>query len=85
MSTVIIRSLKDRRTSDVLWEMLESSRKMRWMDQLKEKKKVVIKPNLCYLAPPESGITTNFETVETIIIYLRNHMMNVMLIFKIYL
>jgi uncharacterized protein (DUF362 family) len=71
MSTVIVRSLKERKASDVLWEMLESSRKMRWMDHLKEKKKVVIKPNLCYLAPPESGITTNFETVETLIIYLR--------------
>jgi uncharacterized protein (DUF362 family) len=71
MSKVLVYSLRNRDSSKVLKDMLKAAQKMHWLDSLKGKNKVVIKPNLCYLAPWESGITTNVDTVIALIEYLR--------------
>lgn len=73
MSTVIVKSQENRSLKEVLEDILESARNKHWLDGLKDKTKVVIKPNLCYLAPWESGITTNVELVEHLITYLKKH------------
>lgn len=80
MGTVIVQSQKDRSSGEVLEAMLESARKLHWLDGLKGKDKVVIKPNLCYLAPWESGVTTNVDLIESLIKYLRNLRPNIKIV-----
>jgi uncharacterized protein (DUF362 family) len=76
----MVYSLKNRESPEVLKEMLRAAQKMRWLDALKNKTKVVIKPNLCFLAPWESGITTNVDTVIALIEYLRELKPNIEII-----
>ncbi len=80
MTTVLIQSLKGKKSSEVLTNMLESAKKMHWLDELKNKNKVIIKPNLCYIAPWESGVTTNVELIEYLIKYLRSYHPNLQII-----
>ena len=71
MKEVLVQSLEGRSSSEVLESIMDSAKKKGWLDGLDNKKKVVIKPNLCYLAPWESGVTTNVELVGTMIEYIR--------------
>lgn len=71
MGSVIIQSLKDKSSVEALGEVLDSAREINWLDGLEGKTKVVIKPNLCYLAPWESGVTTNVKLVEKLIEYIK--------------
>lgn len=72
MSRVLIQSQKGKLLNETLEQMLGSAKKLHWLDELETKNKVIIKPNLCYLAPWESGITTNVELIEYLIKYLKN-------------
>ena len=70
MDTVLIRSLKGVNSSEGLKNLLESAKMMHWLDELNSKNKVIIKPNLCYIAPWESGVTTNVKLIEYLIDFL---------------
>jgi uncharacterized protein (DUF362 family) len=71
MSIVLIQNQKDKAIKDVLFYLLDSAGQRHWLDGLINKNNVVIKPNLCYLASWESGITTNVELIEGLIQYIR--------------
>jgi uncharacterized protein (DUF362 family) len=80
MDTVLIRSLKGINSSEGLKNLLESAKMMHWLDKLNRKNKVIIKPNLCYIAPWESGVTTNVKLVEYLIDFLGQQNPNLQII-----
>jgi uncharacterized protein (DUF362 family) len=82
MISVIVETQKNRSQKDVLETMLQSASEKHWLSGLKEVRKVIIKPNLCFLAPWESGVTTNAELVELLIKYIRirNSMAEILII-----
>jgi uncharacterized protein (DUF362 family) len=77
MSKVLVWSQKDRLLEEQLKEMLDSARELDWLKGFEGKSKIIIKPNLCYLAPWESGVTTNVELVDILIRYIREHHPNI--------
>jgi uncharacterized protein (DUF362 family) len=72
MVSVIVKSLEGISSLEGVEELLDKAQKNSWLERLKSVKKVVIKPNLCYIAPWESGITTNVDLVGSIIKYIKD-------------
>lgn len=66
----IIRSIDFSNWEKEFLNALENAHSQGWFSNLKDQ--VVIKPNLCMVASPKSGITTDLKLIECLIVFIKS-------------
>jgi uncharacterized protein (DUF362 family) len=66
---IIVEEIRYENWKKVFDEMLKEGQDRGFFNELKEQ--VVVKPNLCSIASPESGVTTDVELIERLVVFLR--------------